>query len=82
MDGVQGLESWRWIFILEGIVTGAYGFVLAFLLPNWPEKSRFLKPDERENLLTRLKVERGQEKLTLHNVDWVKCLLNWETWAM
>jgi MFS family permease len=82
MDGVRGLEGWRWIFILEGIVTGCFGIILAIFTPSWPEKARFLAADERENLLKRLEIERGQEKLDMHNVDWLRCMLNWKTWAM
>ncbi|KAK9417083.1 putative Major facilitator superfamily (MFS) profile domain-containing protein [Seiridium unicorne] len=82
MDGLHGLEGWRWIFILEGIVTGCFGFVLAIFTPDWPEKARFLKDHERDNLLARLEAERGQEKMDMQNVDWVKCVLNWKTWAV
>ncbi|KAI0137036.1 major facilitator superfamily domain-containing protein [Xylariales sp. AK1849] len=82
MNGYHGLEGWRWIFILEGIVTGCFGIVLALLVPAWPENARFLKPEERDNLLTRLEVERGLEKLSMHNVDWIKCLFEWKTWAV
>ncbi|KAH8201888.1 hypothetical protein TruAng_003975 [Truncatella angustata] len=82
MDGVHGLEGWRWIFILEGVVTGCFGAVLAMFTPDWPEKAHFLDPHERESFLNRLKIERGQEKSNMQNVEWIKCILNWKTWAV
>lgn len=82
MDGVHGLEGWRWIFILEGIVTGCFGIILALFTPSWPENAKFLTDSEREHLLTRLEVERGHEKVDMQNVDWFKCMLEWKTWAM
>lgn len=82
MDGVHGLEGWRWIFILEGIVTGCFGIVLAIFTPSWPEKARFLNEPEREYLLRRLEIERGKENLDMQDVNWIKCMLNWKTWAM
>lgn len=82
MDGVHGLEGWRWIFILEGIVTGCFGIVLAIFTPSWPEKARFLNEPEREYLLRRLEIERGKENLDMQDVNWIRCMLNWKTWAI
>lgn len=47
MDGVGGYEGWRWIFLLEGIVTVMLGVACFFLLIDSPALSgRWLKPDE------------------------------------
>ena len=47
MDGVGGYEGWRWIFILEGIVTVALGVSCFFFLIDSPTLSgRWLKPEE------------------------------------
>lgn len=47
MDGVGGYEGWRWIFLLEGIVTVILGVACFFLLIDSPALSgRWLKPDE------------------------------------
>ncbi|KAH7363765.1 putative MFS transporter [Rhexocercosporidium sp. MPI-PUGE-AT-0058] len=42
-----GLQKWSWIFIIEGLITVAVGFMSYFLLPNSVETASFLKEDER-----------------------------------
>lgn len=47
MDGVGGLEGWRWIFLLEGIFTVLLGVLTYFLLIDSPAMSgRWLAADE------------------------------------
>jgi MFS family permease len=47
MDGVGGYEGWRWIFLLEGIVTVILGIACFFLLIDSPALStKWLEPDE------------------------------------
>jgi len=46
MRGVGGYEGWRWIFILEGILSVAVGIASFFLLPDSPGTASWLKPDE------------------------------------
>ena len=36
------------IFILEGALTVAVSFAFFFLLPDFPEESKWLRPDEKE----------------------------------
>ncbi|PKS06826.1 hypothetical protein jhhlp_006902 [Lomentospora prolificans] len=65
MDGIGGLEGWRWIFILEGIVTVLVAAMAYFTLYDFPETAPFLTEDERAFVVFRLKyqssVGKGQE---------------------
>lgn len=54
MDNVGGYGAWRWIFILEGIITVFVAIVAFFLLPDWPHQAKFLSDDERNRLLQML----------------------------
>lgn len=57
MDGVGGLEGWRWIFILEGIVTVVVASASFFLLYDFPETASFLTEEERQFVIYRLKYQ-------------------------
>ncbi|BEI80397.1 hypothetical protein CcaverHIS002_0109260 [Cutaneotrichosporon cavernicola] len=51
MDGVGGLASWRWIFILEGIATVVLSSLILIFLPNDPESSNWLTRSEKDAIL-------------------------------
>ena len=57
MHGVGGLEGWRWIFILEGIVTVVVAIAAYFLLYEFPETAGFLTEEERAFVIHRLKYQ-------------------------
>ena len=57
MDGIAGYGGWRWIFILEGLFTVLVAFAAFWIVPDWPETAKFLKPDEREFLIARLAMD-------------------------
>ncbi|KAH0359256.1 MFS general substrate transporter, partial [Aureobasidium melanogenum] len=49
MDGKAGLAAWRWLFIIEGTATIPIAFAAAFILPNYPDTTKWLT-DSREGL--------------------------------
>ena len=56
MDGLRGMEGWRWLFIIDGIITlpvAVYGFAL---FPDTPKTTRavYLKREERELAVRRM----------------------------
>lgn len=61
MDGIGDLEGWRWIFILEGILTVVVAVIAFFTLYDYPETAGFLTEEERAFVVFRLKYQ-GQQK--------------------
>lgn len=53
MDGVRGYHSWRWVFILEGIVTILIGIGSFFLVSDFPSQARWLNEEERKFIMAR-----------------------------
>ncbi|TFY69965.1 hypothetical protein EVG20_g2930 [Dentipellis fragilis] len=37
MNGVRGLEAWRWLFLIEGAPSCVFSVVVFFTLPDYPE---------------------------------------------
>ncbi|KAL4772410.1 major facilitator superfamily domain-containing protein [Aspergillus nidulans var. acristatus] len=68
LDGAQGLESWRWIFIIEGSVTVFIAIFAIFILPNYPSNTSWLSPEERAVAEWRLISDAGQ--VDEDNEDW------------
>lgn len=63
MDGIRGYSGWRWIFILEGILTCIVSVVGYFLVSDFPEDVQWLKEDEKRFLRERLRMEQGDPDL-------------------
>jgi MFS family permease len=63
MDGVGGLAGWRWIFILEGILTVLVAIAAYFTLFDFPETATFLTEEERAFAVYRLKYQGQSEEV-------------------
>lgn len=61
MDGLGGLEGWRWIFILEGILTVIIAFLSYFVLSDFPETAKFLTTEERAWVVKRLRYQGSKD---------------------
>jgi MFS transporter, ACS family, tartrate transporter len=48
LDGVGHLHGWQWLFLLEGMLPIALGFVTLALLPDRPAQAKWLGPREVE----------------------------------
>ncbi|KAI2601772.1 MFS general substrate transporter [Hypoxylon sp. NC1633] len=82
MDGVAGLRGWRWIFIIEGIISCLLALLSYVFLVGFPEDAdkswRFLNKDERDFIIRRVNRDRGDataepfslRKFLIHAKDW------------
>ncbi|PYH99394.1 MFS general substrate transporter [Aspergillus ellipticus CBS 707.79] len=55
MKGVGGYSGWRWIFILEGLLTVIMSTAAYFWVYNYPATAEFLSEEERDFIQFRLK---------------------------
>ncbi|KAH8177287.1 major facilitator superfamily protein [Sarocladium implicatum] len=89
MDGAGGLEGWRWIFIIEGIVTVVLGVATFFLLIDTPERSgKWLDPEEVRYLQLQSFIKQGgrfKEELEENRHMWRDIwatATNWRLWLV
>ncbi|OHX00003.1 major facilitator superfamily transporter [Colletotrichum incanum] len=68
LEGVNGLEGWRWLFILQGAVTLAIAMVACFTLPDEPLTTRWLTPAERQ--LAHARIERDTVGARVQSSTW------------
>ncbi|KAF7557682.1 hypothetical protein G7046_g5975 [Stylonectria norvegica] len=48
IDGAHGIAGWRWLFIIEGVVTIGVAFVAIPILPDHPLTTSWLTEEERQ----------------------------------
>ncbi|KIX99639.1 uncharacterized protein Z520_04273 [Fonsecaea multimorphosa CBS 102226] len=54
ISGRDGLSGWQWLFLVEGVITIAFGIALFFLLPDFPKQAKWLSDKEKAFIQARL----------------------------
>ncbi|KAI1614974.1 putative pantothenate transporter [Exophiala viscosa] len=54
ISGRCGLSGWQWIFLVEGVITIAFGIALWFILPDFPNQAKWLTEKEKAFIQARL----------------------------
>ena len=54
LDGAHGLSAWRYLFLLEGAPSCAGALLVWRFFPDFPERSRWLSPEEKALAARRL----------------------------
>ena len=60
MDGVRGYMGWRWVFIIEGVITSVVAIILFPLMSDFPEEVKWLTDEEREFVRAKLARDVGK----------------------
>lgn len=77
------IEQWRILFLIEGCPSILLAICVFFFMPSKPERSKYLKEDERTLCLTRLNQENNVEADL--GIDWggvKRCLTDWKTYVI
>lgn len=83
MEGIGGLRGWRWIFIMPGLVTILCVVLVYLFVSEFPEKAKWLKPEELALVQGRLREDRAEEfDDTTSLRDSLAPLKDWRIWAM
>lgn len=85
LDGVHGLEGWRWLFIIEGVMTVGLALIFAFILPNSNKKILTLSSLECEWVQWNFEKDLGQQDNSDEQTAWqglVMAMKDPKTWLM
>jgi hypothetical protein len=70
LAGLNGLLSWQWLYVIEGVVTVALGFMVMLLLPGMPDavaaKGNWLFRHEKERQLLLERQKAGAYELKIN----------------
>ncbi|KAI1818417.1 MFS general substrate transporter [Poronia punctata] len=82
MDGIGGLSGWRWIFILEGLLTVVIAVVSFWMVHDFPDEARFLSDDDRARVIRRLRMD---QQSSAEHEEWsnrylIAGLKDWKMW--
>ncbi|ETN41294.1 uncharacterized protein HMPREF1541_03229 [Cyphellophora europaea CBS 101466] len=59
LEGARGMQGWRWLFLIEGIMSIAFSSIAFFALMDYPANSSRLSLEERQLAVIRLAHDRN-----------------------
>ncbi|PGH03461.1 hypothetical protein GX51_04035 [Blastomyces parvus] len=86
MAGIQGMLGWRWIFIMQGLLTIVVAILTWIFLVDFPDKAykawRFLNQDECAFVIRRLNKDRGDADAEAFSIKkFLRPALDLKIWA-
>ncbi|OJJ06222.1 hypothetical protein ASPVEDRAFT_199973 [Aspergillus versicolor CBS 583.65] len=61
LDGKNGIAGWRWLFLIEGVLTIGLAIIIAFILPNKLTKLKGFTAAEQDWLVWNFEADQGQQ---------------------
>lgn len=85
MDGVAGKAGWRWILIMDGIITIALGIPAFLFIVDFPEQAaqswKFLNEEEVKLVIARINADRRDVSTTPFNMkEYFGHAADWKLW--
>jgi ACS family tartrate transporter-like MFS transporter len=83
LDGVFGIDGWRWLFFAEGLPALALGIIVFRSLPNKVSEARWLSQEERDAVEAYLHKESAEVEGLSHSLTELRhSLKSLRVWAM
>lgn len=81
LDGRHGIPGWRWIFIVEGVVTIGLGLLAFLTFSSSPTTSRWLTPREQRIILLTNEIDRALRADEAFSASQIKsAFVDWRTY--
>ena len=81
LDGAGGYAGWRWIFLIEGILTCLIAIAAFFFIVPWPQHANFFSVEEKAIFLARLDADRQGASMNHGSAAaLLACLSDWKIW--
>ncbi|KAI9926675.1 hypothetical protein MW887_003768 [Aspergillus wentii] len=83
MHGLGGYSGWRWIFIIEGLLSIVCAIPAKFLIADWPDQAKFLSLEEKQ-LLKQRKAHDVGDGARMDRLDasaWKRIMSDWKIYV-
>ncbi|KZO90527.1 hypothetical protein CALVIDRAFT_542568 [Calocera viscosa TUFC12733] len=83
MQNRGNLPAWKWLFLIEGVITVGASFIAMVILPDFPVNTRWLTDEEREYAVHRLQQDNNSSEAgdMTHLQSFLAAVRDWRTWA-
>jgi MFS transporter, ACS family, tartrate transporter len=81
LQGKLGLAGWQWLFLVEGLPSALYSFVILRTLPDGPAHAAWLSTQEKDWLRQQLDADAEHAHLG-HNAGVMQALLSPKVWMI